>query len=272
MIARKLITTAFDSRPARAVLGGFAKMESGRRLLARVGGPRAVFASFEEAWRAAGRGRHAGHDHPEAIATHLELSRRLRPSDYAALFWLLQSSREELCVFDFGGNAGNLFYSYIAHLRRKFRDCHWTVLDLPSVCAEGSRIAKERKAHNLRFTQSFAPASDAEVLLISGALHYWEGTIPEFLHQFEKLPEKVLINRTPVHPSADTFITVQQTHHYAVPCVVRNRRELVQEFQTNGFRLIDEWSVGELGLKLPLFPELSVPQYSGFYFEREPAS
>jgi putative methyltransferase (TIGR04325 family) len=269
--AKQLLKGLLELGPGRRLLGALGKSERGKWLLRQVGGPRAVYDSFDAAWKAAGRDRHPGHDHPDAISTHLELARTLRPSDYAALFWLLQCPREELHVFDFGGNAGNLYYSYIGHMRQRFRDCHWTVFDLPSVCQEGARIALRRKAKNLCFTQSFGAAASADVLLISGALHYWEGSIPEFLRQFERLPERVLVNRTPVHARARSFITVQQTESYAVPCIVRNRREMVEGFLARGYKLLDEWRAMELSLTLPLFPELNVPHYSGFYFEREPS-
>lgn len=268
MSVRQLIRAALASAPTRRFLGAVGNSASGRRLLRGLSAPRAVYESFDEAWKAAGRGRHAGHDHPDAVTLHLELSRKLRPSDYPALFWLKQIPGEQLNVFDFGGNAGNLYYSYIEHLRQRFRECQWTVFDLPKVCAEGERIAKERGARKLCFTQSFRAASSANVVLVSGALHYWEGSIKDFLRQFEAAPQRVLVNRTPIHPRESSFITVQQTERYAVPCIVRNRAEMIKEFASGGYRLVDEWPATELSLRLPLFPDLNVEPYSGFYFER----
>lgn len=257
------------SAPMRRVLELAGRSATGKGVLTRLSAPRAVYASFDEAWKAARGARHAGHEHPDAVVTHLELARTLRPSDYPALFWLSQIPKEELNVFDFGGSAGNLYYAYVERLRRRFRDCQWTVFDLPQVCAEGAKIAKERGARRLCFTQTFRAALAADLVLVSGALHYWESTIAEFLRQFERLPERILINRTPVHESAPSFITVQQTRSYAVPCIVRNRRELAEGFERAGYRLVDEWEANELSLRLPLFPELSVPRYSGFYFVRD---
>ena len=44
--------------------------------------------------------------------------------------------------------------------------------------------------------------------------------------------------------------------------------ELRTAFAAEGYQMIDRWRAMELSLKLPLFPKLSVPFYSGLYFSR----
>jgi putative methyltransferase (TIGR04325 family) len=230
---------------------------------------RGVFVNFSDAWKVAKRGRHAGHDHLDAIKLHFDLSRGLRASDYAVLYWLCRIGLRQLQIFDFGGNAGNLYYSYSTYLTGVGRDITWTVFDLPMVVAEGRRIAIERRATELRFAESVEDASGCNVLLISGAFHYWEDSVESFLEQFPRLPEHIIVNRSPVHDTEASFITVQRTDSYAVPCVVRNATEMINAFSSKGYRIADRWPVVELALRMPLFPNLTVPQYSGFYFRRE---
>jgi hypothetical protein len=43
---------------------------------------------------------------------------------------------------------------------------------------------------------------------------------------------------------------------------------MIAEFAAEGYQLADRWPVLELALKMPLFPEYALSNYSGFYFRR----
>lgn len=270
MSATNIAVEVLASQPCRILLGGLAHLQFGRRVLNKFSCQRGVFNTFEEAWTAAGIGRYAGHDHPDDIALHFELSRNLRASDYAVLYWLTRLAAPDGSVklFDFGGNAGNLFYSYLPYLKNTGLQANWTVFDLPAVTAEGRRIAAAKGAAGLRFTDSVNDGSDANILLVSGALHYWEKSLQAFVKQFSSPPEHIILNRTPIHETEASFITVQRTDSYAVPCIVRNSVELVSSFAGMGYAVVDRWLAHELKLRMPLFPKRTVPHYSGFYFRR----
>jgi putative methyltransferase (TIGR04325 family) len=256
------------SRPLQDALNALGKWPAGKALLNEISHPRGVYGSFPEAWAAAGRGRHAGHDHIDSVKTHFALSERLRSSDYAALYWISQINRQEICVFDFGGNIGNLFYSYRPYLSRRFARVVWKVMDLPMVCEEGRKLARERNEKNLTFTETVKDAKGCDLLLVSGSFHYWERPIGEFLSQFETAPPRIIVNRTPTQNEGPSYITVQNAGTYAVPCIVRNESEMATEFAKRGYRLADQWKAAELALRLPLFPSKTVRMYSGFYFAR----
>ncbi|HUY12934.1 MAG TPA: methyltransferase, TIGR04325 family [Terriglobia bacterium] len=242
-------------------------MPYGRKLLNSLSQTRGVFATFDEGWSIARKTKPAGHEDPSEIAVHLEFSKALRPSDYAVLYWLSNICTDDLSILDFGGNVGNLYYSYSTHLKA-VRNLDWTVFDIPFVVEEGKRIAAERGATGLRFTNSLQDASECNVLLVSGAFHYWEKSVQAFLEQFVNLPEHVILNRTPVHDRKPSFITVQRTKACAFPCVVHNATEMVGAFGAEGYVLVDRWPALELSLRMPLFPDRTVPHYSGFYFRR----
>ncbi len=256
------------SMPFVAALNAVARWPPGRALLNQISRPRGVYADFRDAWAAAGHGHYAGHDHSDSVKTHLALAARLRPSDYAALYWMSQVEQPQIRIFDFGGNIGNLFYSYLPYLSRRFTRITWTVMDLPLVCREGRRIARERRAANLTFTESAEDAVGCDVLLVSGSFHYWERPIREFLAQFQWAAPRIVVNRTPTQNEGPSFVTVQSAGAYAVPCIVRNETEMATEFARCGYRLADQWKAAELALRLPLFPSKTVPMYSGFYFVR----
>lgn len=268
MGSREIASAILASNPCRNMLTGIAKSDLGKRVLNRVGAPRGIFANFDQAWAAARQFEPAAHNHPEAIKTHLVLSTRLRASDYAVLFWLSELRLAQLRVFDFGGNVGNLYYSYGSYLEKDERRLTWTVFDLPTVMDEGRKLAKERGVRELRFASSVEEGSGSDVLLASGALHYWEKDLRSFLQQFAAVPKHIFVNRTPVHAQRDAFITVQTTDSYAVPCLVRNESAMIAEFAAEGYKLADRWPVLELALRMPLFPDYALPNYSGFYFRR----
>jgi putative methyltransferase (TIGR04325 family) len=269
MSATEIAMAVLEAEPCRTILGGIAGSHAGRRALSRLSAPYGVFDSFQEAWKAARKARGAGHEHPDDVTIHLNLARSLRPSDYAVLYWISRIGAGDLKLFDFGGNAGNLYYSYSPFLREQFQNIEWTVFDLPPILDQGRKLCAERGISQLRFVSSPRDAGALAILLVSGAFHYWEKSVQEFLAQFPEPPDHILINRTPIHDEQPSFITVQCTPSYAVPCLVRNGRELAEEFAAAGYEMIDRWSSLELRLRLPLFPKLSVPHYSGFYFRRE---
>jgi putative methyltransferase (TIGR04325 family) len=261
MSAREAMIEGVSSEPFRSLLIRLAQSNVGVRFLNRLSYPRAVFSSCDEAWIA-----YAGHDHPDYIKLHLELSKTLRPSDYAALYWISRICSREIRVFDFGGHVGNLFYSYFNYLVDTSDSVKWTVFDLLKTVSTGRELAREMGGRGLGFTTSLEQYSRDQVLLISGAFHYWEKSIAEFVNQFPELPDHIVINRTPVRDQGPAFFTVQDNGSYAVPCIVRSLNEIVSEFSASGYALIDRWKAPELRMRMPLFPDLNVPYYSGFYF------
>jgi putative methyltransferase (TIGR04325 family) len=269
MSVREAIIEELSSEPFRSLLIRLAQSNAGVNFLNKLSYPRAVLSSFDEAWVAARKTAYAGHDHPDSIKLHLELSKTLRPSDYAALYWINRICSREIRVFDFGGHVGNLFYSYLDYLLDTSDSVKWTVFDLPKTVTAGQELAQQRGACGLRFTTSLAQYSRDQVLLISGAFHYWEKSIAEFVSQFPELPDHVVINRTPVRDQPPSFFTVQENASYAVPCVVRSLDEIVGAFSASGYALIDRWKAPELRMRMPLFPGLNVPYYSGFYFSTQ---
>lgn len=249
----------------KAILASIADIPVGKRVLNAIGKPRGVYATFADGWAAARKTKLAGHEDPSEIKLHLRLAESLRPSDYAALFWISHIHPRNPKVFDFGGNVGNLYYSYSPRLR-ELGSLEWTVFDIPSVVETGRKIAAERKVGALRFVDSVDAFDSEQILLVSGAFHYWEQDISAFLQQFGNSPQHIVINRSPVNEAQPSFITVQRTPSCAFPCKVWNSGELVSAFAASGYQLIDRWRALELSVNLPLFPAFSVPSYSGFYF------
>ena len=262
------VKRVLTSQAGVRLLTGAEQFPPSRALLRRLNYPQVAFTNFADAWRAAGKDRHAGHD-TDSIDMHREMMHTLRASDPRVLKILNEiATVGSLSVLDFGGNVGNIYYAYRPHLPQSLQ-LRWTVVDLPAVITAGQKLAAESNITELAFSDSLSQAAGPlDVLLASGSLHYWEGPIASFLEAVPGRPRHVIVNRSPVHPTRPTFVTVQQRPTFAVPCMVRNRDALIAEFAGCSYDLIDRWAAPELSMTFTLFPGLSVQSYSGFYFRK----
>lgn len=227
-----------------------------------------VFPNLAAARKAAATFAQGGHDCAENGQALFDLMEATRPSDYPVLHHLGRLNLDGLRIFDLGGTMGNLFYLYGRYLDFP-SSLLWTVHDLPGHMARGREIARQRHESRVQFTDDTFGASAHDVLLISGALHYFDFTLPEYLAQMTSRPRHVLVNRTPlVH--APSAATIQYTHGIMVACKLLNRSELVAGMAGLGYECADSWSAPEFSIKLPYDPEYWVKEYTGLYFRARP--
>jgi putative methyltransferase (TIGR04325 family) len=226
-----------------------------------------AFPSFAAAQACSSKYIQAGHEHPDEIRFHTSISDTVRESDYPVLFHLAPLISELRHVFDFGGNVGNLFYSY-QHKLNFGPALLWTVYDLPVKKPLGEKLALQRAETRVRFTNALSAASGADVFIASGSLHYFEESLHEILASLDVPPRHVFINRTPFSNGSD-LITVQDNRSYLVPCKLHSRTALITGMQALGYELHSEWPIHERRLLVPTHPDLSARNYSGFYFVRK---
>ncbi|MGH6836965.1 MAG: methyltransferase, TIGR04325 family [Methylocella sp.] len=209
-----------------------------------------------------------GHDAPEIGGLHLGLSQSPRPSDYAAFYHIQGSVSRWSKIFDLGGNLGNLFYCYKRYLQLP-PHLVWQVYDLPKWTEEGRRLAAEHGEKQLQFTRNWGDASGADLLLVSGSLHFFD---PPVYHMVAELPEKpahILINRSPLI-DGPTKATVRDDGFSRTARIHHNRGELIAAFETIGYEWVDSWQAPELSLRIVGRPESSAASYSGLYFRLKP--
>jgi putative methyltransferase (TIGR04325 family) len=209
----------------------------------------------------------AGHSCPAAIQEHLALGKKARPSDYPVLFHLGGLIKDKLAVFDLGGSSGNLWYCYSQYLNIH-PDMQWIVFDLPETVEFGRRLAQDRGVHGLSFTTDLQALGGADILLSSGSLHYFEFSLPDILATMAHKPRHIIINRTPLTDGVSA-VTVQDGDSHLVACRTNRRADLIHDLKALKYALVDSWSVPELSLQVPFYPEYSVPEYSGLYFRLE---
>jgi putative methyltransferase (TIGR04325 family) len=263
----------FCARPARAaarlplVRSAFRLLRAlpgGTALLNTVLGYQRVYATLPEAQRALAPYANFGHQHPDAVTLHINLNVTARPSDRIAFCHIEPLLAELRTVYDVGGNAGNLYFCYKNYLT--FRpDLVWTVNDLPAPIAAGRALAVERGEYSLKFTDRWEEASGTDLMLISGALHYFEEPLASRLHRLKQKPRYILINRTPL-TARPTVGAVQDAGTYQVACLLLNRDTLIQGLLEIGYNLLDSWRCEELNFTVPANPDYDVGAYSGLWF------
>ncbi len=229
-------------------------------------GYRKTFGTLAEAEACAARYIRFAHDHPGETELHKKLSDLTRESDYPVLFHLAPIAAQLRRVFDLGGGVGNLFYSYDRHLCFS-KELVWIVCELPPRRAAGMRFAQDRKEPRLRFTGGLEDAAGVDLLLASGALHYFDEPLYLMLQGLAALPRRVIVNRTPFS-RGQPLITVQDSHEFLVACKLHGREDFIRGMKRLGYELRDSWPVFELRTWVPLYPDLSYPHYWGFYFEQ----
>ena len=252
--------------PARGGLALVRTLPGLRKLYALVMGYHRLFDTLLEAESAVAAYAQNGHQHAANAELHLLLNETARPSDYAALFHLQVILPRVTRVFDVGGNIGNLYYCYSKYLPLQGL-LTWQVYDLPDNMKRGQALAATRKASNLEFVEDWTTASGADLLLVSGSLHYMREPLAHMLDRLDVPPEYILINRVPLTDGAP-FATIQDGGPFRVACLVQNRQTLVRELEGAGYHLEDSWRAAELALCVPADPTHTVPFYSGFLLRR----
>jgi putative methyltransferase (TIGR04325 family) len=257
-------------RAGQYFLRGLQTLPLTRSLYRWLVGYQRPFASLEEADSAVSRYALGGHEHPQNVKNHLGMYSRARPSDYAALFYIRPILPGINRVFDLGGSAGNLYYSY-SHYLDLPDGLTWQVLDLPCNMAVGEAIAKERGAQQLQFTGEWKDADGADLLIISGSLHYLHRPLAEMIGELNERPSYILINRTPMTDGAPVA-TIQDLGIFRIACMLHNKAQVIRDLEQCDYVVIDEWKAPELSLEIPGYPEHSVPSYTGMFLRRKDVS
>lgn len=223
-----------------------------------------VFPDLPAAREVVERYAEPGHDSAKNVDGLHAFLARIWPSDYPVLFHLARLPLDGLRVFDLGGTTGNMLLLYDRYLDFPM-SLRWTVHDLPGNLERGRDFVRQQSERRLQFDDNPHGASGHDVLLVSGALHYFDFTLAEYVAGLSRRPKHVLINRTPI-VDAPSAATVTYNQGVLVACRLINRADLVAGMEKLGYRLLDSWRAPELSMKLPYDPDYGVREYSGIYF------
>ncbi len=240
-----------------------------RKVLELLVGYRRLFESIAEASDVAAGYIDASHDCAANIDRQIEHGRAARLSDYPVLFYFRRLIPEASNLFDLGGNVGNLFYCYSTYLDLP-QEFVWCVHDRKKAAEVGRSLAHERCETRLSFTNELEAMNGTDILLVSGALHYFESSLPEILRGLSQKPQHVFVNRTPM-TTVKSVVTVQDDLDSLYACKTIHREELVNGMIELEYDVVDGWSIPGLSVRIPFHPEYSVAEYSGLYFRLKKA-
>ena len=190
--------------------------------------------------------------------------------DYPVIWWLNEAFRRGATrVLDIGGSVGVHYYAYGKYIDMP-ASLSWRIVEVPVIAAIGRRLAAQRAAAALSFTEDLQEGlrhGNAEIWIASGVLHYMEDARPgELLERCTERPLHLLLNKLPLYEGED-FVTAQNIGEGCfAPLHVFNRDRFVRGVEAQGYALRDRWAVHERSLYLPGYPERSFPTFTGLYF------
>ncbi len=227
---------------------------------------RGVYATFEEAIRAAPASKPVGYDNP-AAASFMQPSGALLPSDYPVLFWLGKALEESPQLLDIGGYVGISYYSYRNYLNYP-ENLEWVVNDVPAVTAAGREIAKNQDSRGLSFMAEISAALRPRTVLAAGVLQFIEQPFTDLLTRMGALPTHLIVNKTPMTDLSE-FVTLQDLGPAVCAYRIFNRANFIHSLESLGYRLVDFWANLDFACRIPFYLDRSVPSYSGMYFKRD---
>jgi putative methyltransferase (TIGR04325 family) len=134
--------------------------------------------------------------------------------------------------------------------------------------ASGREWAEENDpSRRLAFTERNDDASGQEVMLVLGALQYFDYPLQDLLARLAQPPRHIIINLTPMHPSMD-FHTVQNMGFCCVSYHVLAEPGFIAAMQACGYEVVDRWRSYERECHVPFAPDHQVDGYCGLYLRR----
>ncbi|MEJ8853437.1 methyltransferase, TIGR04325 family [Variovorax robiniae] len=190
--------------------------------------------------------------------------------DYPVMWWLDRAMRNGATrVLDIGGSVGVHYYAYRRHIEMP-ADLAWCVVEVPAIAAIGENMATQQGMAQLSFTTQLhgaLAASAHDVWLSAGAIQYVEDGRPDrLLKSSSARPTHLLLNKVPLYGGED-FVTTQNIGGGAfAPVHIYNRDGFIHDIESQGYTLMDEWTVADRSMSLPGHVDRSIPNFTGLYF------
>jgi putative methyltransferase (TIGR04325 family) len=226
-----------------------------------------VYATFEDALRAAPTQKPTSYDNDESIERYVR-RQDIDEYDYPPLFWITESFNEGLrSVSDIGGSVGIKFYAF-SKCTQFPEDVTWRVIDVPAAVAMGRELARKGNAdRQLSFSDDVGDADGCDVMLCLGSLQFLPQTLAELVASLEHRPARIVVNTTPIHETR-SFFTLHSMGTAICPYRVTSRKAFVDDMAKVGYRVRHSWLNANKDMVLRFHDGFDVPHFSGFCFER----
>jgi putative methyltransferase (TIGR04325 family) len=223
-----------------------------------------VYRNYAEAAAAAPPDKPTTYDTSGAASLYRNKLDSMDGSEYAVLYWLEKHLLPGARVFDFGGHVGLKYYAFQT-VQPFPPTLLWTVYDLPAIVAEGRKLAAERGAGNLAFTDHAGDASGADIFLALGSLQFLDKPLDEILKPLPQLPKAVIISKTPMVDGAP-YYTLHNIGTAFTPYRIESSTQLVESMARLGYQLHQKWKNHEKEAVIWNHLDQSLDHYTSMYF------
>lgn len=195
------------------------------------------------------KSKRAHYDSPEIVEVNLELFRHVHLFDWPVLYALQRLAAEGKLksVVDFGGHVGAKYYAYRSVMDFPW-DLKWQVVDVPAVCAEGSRRLKPEDS-NLSYSEDIGKIDACDVLFCSGSLQYSDEHLFRLLAEIPLRPQVIILNKVAV--SDDMFYTLESFEIGRMPYKIVTQDYLDDVRRQFDYRKSIQWSIPEMNFTVP---------------------
>ncbi|MBT6440569.1 MAG: methyltransferase, TIGR04325 family [Flavobacteriales bacterium] len=227
-----------------------------------IGGYRGVYPNFEAANKKL-TGLKTGYDHPKVADWYAEGNTVIEIEDYPILFWLSEAIKKSNTVFDFGGNMGQNYRTYLKKLT-ELKTVEWICYDLPNIIKKAKTL---NAPSNLSFTDNSKISLQNWTFLCMGVFQYLEDISPFYDVLKDKKPNQIIIAHLPLHQSQE-FVSTQNGGVTYYPFKVNKKDEFINSILQCGYKLIDQWDDPISNCFIPFHPQESQAKFYGFYFTK----
>lgn len=221
-----------------------------------------AYESREEAVKAVPKGLTVGYDNDNVVDLNFELMCEVASWDYPVLYWLRRLLPEASGLLDAGGHMGTKYRAWQQHLDYQ-PPFEWTIYDVPAVVKAGIARAEQDGLSNLKFTTDLSEISTADIFLGSGLLQYIESPLKELILQIPNKPKYLIFNKVPVRKGPAKY-TLENFYSGLVPYYIRNEDELIGEFNSLGYEVMDRWEIPALTHRISTHLEMGNFQNIGY--------
>ncbi|WP_296676790.1 methyltransferase, TIGR04325 family [Novosphingobium sp.] len=226
---------------------------------------RGRFADYTAAMSNVRPGHLAGYDHAEIADVAFEQMCAVTLWDYPVLFWLGKLLPRYDNILDAAGHMGTKYRAW-RDLLDLPADFEWIVYEVPAIAEAGRRRALKDGLGSLRFHDDLAAVPPSDVMLGSGLLQYLDEPFAAFMRRLPRLPEHLLLNKVAVR-DGETVVTLEVFPGAEVPYLVLGRAAFEASLAELGYKIIDQWEIGDLSFKHPAFGQSSS---QGYYARLDP--
>jgi putative methyltransferase (TIGR04325 family) len=166
----------------------------------------------------------------------------------------------ELSVLDFGGSLGSFY-----HQHRKYLDrISWNIVEQENFVKVGQESFEDG---NLKFyysMQNCFNSNKIDIVFLSSVMQYLESPYTILEQIFKFAPKFILLDRTSFVDGNRDLLTIQnipkKIYSASLPCWFFSKRLFINNFDNNGYELIEEIDCDEL---------FNIGEFKGMFFKRK---